>query len=139
MNRNLTAALTAAALAVVAAGCGGGTASKHTTASATALAHKIPGCSSLITNTPSVLARQDVICTLQDGAQVEIATFAKSGDELRWISDGGSPDSPDPAYAGCCIEGKDWAATVGFNASSGPMDVDYRQVISAVGGREVTG
>lgn len=47
----------------------------------------------------------------------------------------GYPSDPDPVYAGCCIEGNDWAATVGFNNSQGPLDVDYNQVISASGGR----
>jgi hypothetical protein len=82
---------------------------------------------------------QDVTCTLQDGAPVEIGTFVNPGDERQWISDGGSPTSPDPAYAGCCVQGKGWAATVGFNNSNGPMDQDYNYLISALGGREVDG
>jgi hypothetical protein len=82
---------------------------------------------------------QDVTCTLQDGAPVEIGTFANSSDERQWILDGGSPISPDSAYAGCCVQGNGWAATVGFNNNLGPMDQDYNQVISALGGREVSG
>jgi len=86
-----------------------------------------------------LVAVEDVTCTLQDGAQIEIATFANSGDERQWISDGGSPSAPDPAYAGCCIEGNGWAATVGFNNSQGPMDVDYNYVIKAIGRRQAQG
>jgi hypothetical protein len=69
------------------------------------LAGKIPGCSGTYASTPAVLEEQDVTCTLPDGAPVTIGTFAASRDETAWISDGGSPASPDPAYAGCCVQG----------------------------------
>jgi hypothetical protein len=134
----LSAVSYSAAAVLALAACGSAQA-HHAAVSAGALARRIPACGSLVTNTPSVLARQDVSCTLQDGSQVEIATFANSNDERHWISDGGSPDAPDPAYAGCCIEGKGWAATVGLNSINRPMDVDFRHVMSAIGGREVTG
>jgi hypothetical protein len=123
-----------AAAVVLLAACGSsGPPSAHS------LAAKIPGCGSITAGTPAVMEVQDVTCTLQDGAQIEIGTFANPADEKQWITDGGSPSSPDPAYAGCCIQGNNWAATVGFNNNSGPMNVDYKQVIAALGGREVNG
>ena len=139
MNRIVLAFTGVITLSVAACSTTSTNATSPASLSATALANKIPGCGSPITNTPSVLARQDVTCTLQDGAQIEIVTFTSSGDERQWISDGGYPSDPDPVYAGCCVEGNDWAATVGFNNSQGPTDVDYNQVISAIGGRQVTG
>lgn len=131
MRKSLIPVATALALL---AGCGSsGPPSAH------ALATRIPGCGQIISNTPSVLELKDVTCTLEDGAQVEIGTFANSSDERKWISDGGSPISPDPAYAGCCIQGNGWAATVGFNNNNSPMDTDFHHVTSALGGRTVEG
>ncbi len=123
-----------AVLAVLLTGCG-----SSGPPSARALARKIPGCSGISNGTPGAMESQDVLCTLQDGAQIEIGTFANTSDERQWIGDGGSPASPDPAYAGCCIQGNLWAATVGFNNSLGPMDVDFNAVMHALGGRMVQG
>jgi hypothetical protein len=133
VNRSLLS-VAAVALTLNLAACG-----SSAPLTARQLAAKIPGCTGTFANTPAVMEEQDVTCTLVDGAPVDIGTFATAGDERQWISDGGSPASPDPAYAGCCIQGDGWAATVGFNSSLGPMDVDYRQVIKALGGRMVTG
>jgi hypothetical protein len=126
-------------LVLVLAACGGSVPHPPSPPSAAALAHKIPGCGQLITDFHlSVLTRQDVSCTLQDGAGVEIATFASQGDERQWISDGGDPSTPDPSYAGCCIEGNGWAATIGFPSGGGPI-ADFDRVLSAIGGRKVSG
>jgi hypothetical protein len=132
-------ALIALTSVLVLTACGSSSPKPAGPPSASTLASKIPGCGDLLTNTPSVIAVEDVTCTLQDGAPIEIATFANSADERQWIADGGYPPDPDPAYAGCCIEGNGWAATVGFNSSLGPMDVDYNYVIKAIGGRQVQG
>jgi hypothetical protein len=129
------------ALAVVACGvlAGCGVSTPAGPPSARALAHKIPGCGGIIAGTLSDMEAQDVTCTLQDGAPVEIGTFANASDERQWINSGGDPALPDSLYAGCCIQGQLWAATVGFNLSNGPMDVDFDTVIHAIGGRQVQG
>jgi hypothetical protein len=127
--------LSAVAAIVVLAGC------SSTPASLTArhLATRIPGCTQITEETPAVMEIQDVTCTLPDGAIVEIATFATSNDERRWILDGGSPQSPDPAYAGCCIQGNKWAAAVGFSIVGKPGIIDDQLVTKAIGGRIVSG
>jgi hypothetical protein len=67
-----------------------------------------------------------------------IGTFANASDERQWINSGGDPTSPDSLDAGC-IQGQLWAASVGFNLSNRPMDVDFDTVIHAIGGRQVQG
>jgi hypothetical protein len=105
---------------------------------ASALAAKIPGCSysALSGQAPNVLSTGEHYCNLRDGATVEIATFASTAKEQKWILDGGSPSSPDPAFAGCCIQGDGWAATVDSNFGMGATDQYY--VIKAIGGRMVS-
>jgi hypothetical protein len=122
-----------AALAVV-AGCG-----SSGPPSASSLAQKIPGCAHVTADTPAVDEVQQVGCIRPDGAVITVGTFSSSANETQWISTGGDPAASDPAFSGCCIQGSGWAATVGFNAQSGPVDVDYQSVISAIGGREVQG
>jgi hypothetical protein len=132
MKKSLVSAAVAVALL---AGCGSsGPSSAH------ALAAQITGCDGILSQTPAVMEITDVTCTLRNGAQVEIGTFANSNDEKQWISAGGSPESPDPAFAGCCIQGNDWAATVGWgnNVNTG-NEAGFRKVISALGGRAVNG
>jgi hypothetical protein len=123
-----------AAVAALAA-CGG----SASPPSASALAAKIPGCSynAMSGQAPDVLSTGEYYCNLQDGATVEIATFANTANEQKWILDGGSPISPDPAFAGCCIEGAGWAATVSSDIGMGAADQGY--VIKAIGGKMVSG
>jgi hypothetical protein len=123
------------------AGCGGSSthspSSSSSPPSAMALAQKVPGTSGCQTQTPDVEVTQDVICQFANGSQLEIATFASGADETQWIQNGGSGSPPDPSYAGCCVEGALWAATIGgpdYAGSSGASPV-----ISAVGGRVVNG
>jgi hypothetical protein len=125
-------AIAACALVLALAACGGG----GTPATAASLASRIRGCAGVTVNTPAVIEVQDVTCTLPDGDQIEVATFPSSADETQWISDGGSPDSPDPDYIGCCVEGSGWAAVVG--GLNGVL-TDYYDITHALGGREVTG
>jgi hypothetical protein len=126
-------ALTGAACAVLAlAACGSG----GSPVTAASLAGRIPGCGSLITNTPAVMAEQDVTCTTQDNEQIEVVTFATSADETQWISDGGYPAAPDPVYVGCCVQGSGWAAQINAAGNDG---YDFGPVLRALGGREVTG
>jgi hypothetical protein len=127
--------LAAAVLAAALAACG----SPAAPLTARELAAKIPGCAQAVIATPSVMEVQDVTCVLQDGAYFDIGTFASKQDEREWITDGGSPDSPDPAYPGCCIQGNGWAATVGLASYTGPMTMYLRQVVRALGGRIVNG
>ena len=107
---------------------------------AAGLAGKIPGCGQLANATPASFVQQDVTCTFTDSqgasVNVEVATFTGSADELKWISDGGTPSSPDPGYGGCCIQGNDWAATVDSH-TIGTGSADFHTVMSAIGGREV--
>ena len=105
--------------------------------SASALAAKIPGCSQITQMTPMVISVQDVTCTMSDGTLVEIATFTNAHNEQAWIENGGTGSPPDPAYAGCCIEGNLWAATGSWVGDDGDA-VFYQQVIAALGGRQVS-
>lgn len=129
---------------VAVTGCGGSggphatvtvTVTAGSSGSATTLASKIPGCTNVASGTPAVMATGDATCSLSDSSQVEIATFADSADERQWISDGGYPPAPDPAFAGCCIEGNGWAATISAPGDGG----DFSQVTNAIGGRQVQG
>lgn len=110
--------------------------------SAMSMAQKIPGCGAVTVNIPVGFVQQDVSCQFTDSMDaqvaVEIATFASSSDEQEWISDGGSPQTPDPGYGGCCVQGNGWAATV-FSNAIGDGAEDFAHVLSAIGGREVTG
>jgi hypothetical protein len=102
--------------------------------SASTLAAKIPGCGAVTVNTPAVMEVQDVSCILPGspfGVVVEIGTFATSAAETQWISDGGNPTTPDPAFFGCCIQGNGWAATVDGD------DSYVNTVINAIGGKQV--
>lgn len=134
-RRSLAVGVLLAAGAV--AGCGGSGSSAAAPPTATALAARIPHCGSPVVNTPAVIELQDVTCSMPDNSQVTIATFADSSDEKTWISDGGSPMTPDPAYIGCCIQGSEWAATIS-NVDTGTI-VDFWKVMHAIGGREVSG
>ena len=131
MNRVRPLAIIALAAAVL-AGCSSGG-----PPAAASLAGKIPHCGSLATNTPPVIAVQDVTCIMPDGSQVELVTFATSADEQQWIASGGSPATPDPQYDGCCLQGTGWAATIG-DGGNGTL-VDWYDVTKALGGRQVTG
>jgi hypothetical protein len=126
--------ITAAALAA----CGSAPASTAggTRPSAMTLARKIAGVTGCFASTPDVESTGDVICNLADGSQLELATFANQSAETQWIQNGGTGSPPDPSYAGCCIQGSGWAATVG-----GPDYVDQGSVpvIAALGGRVVNG
>lgn len=110
--------------------------SATTPPTAASLAARIPGCAGVTPATPSALEQQDVTCLLPDNAQVEIATFATPGDEAKWIADGGTPATPDPASLACCIQGNGWAATAGL-AQDGTYPL--ATVAKALGGRQVTG
>lgn len=103
------------------------------------LAQKITQCSGVTADTPSSIETAEASCTLADGSPVTIGTFATSGAEQQWIQAGGSPSSPDPLYVGCCVQGDGWAATVGFAADGSSLESGYRIVMSALGGRQVTG
>lgn len=109
---------------------------------AAGLAGKIPRCGQLANATPASFVQQDVTCTFADSqgatVNVEVATFTGSADEQKWISDGGTPSSPDPAYGGCCIQGNGWAATVD-SYTVGTGNADFHTVMSAIGGRQVQG
>jgi hypothetical protein len=111
--RHVRCHLAAAVVLALLVGCG-----SSGPPSATSLAQKIPGCANISTNTPAVDEVQEVTCTLNDGSIITIGTFSSSGNETQWISDGGYPSDPDPAYVGCCVEGSGWAAQVGFNNSN---------------------
>lgn len=128
----------AAVLAAVAllAACGT-SAPHHPALTAASLAHRIPGCAGITPGTPTSSEKQDVTCVMPDNAQVEIGTFATTADERKWVSDGGYPPAHDPVFAGCCIQGDGWAATVGFG-SNGEVN-DFPAVIKAIGGRQVSG
>jgi len=77
----------------------------------------------------------DVTCSLPDGSLLEIATFATQTGETQWIENGGTgPGPPDPSYAGCCIQGNGWAATVGAPDYVGQ---GATVVTLAIGGRVV--
>jgi hypothetical protein len=104
--------------------------------SAMSLAQKITGATGCQAATPDPTSTGDVTCTLPDGSQLELATFTTSADETQWIRDGGTGLPPDPSYAGCCIQGSGWAATVGAPAYVVRGSVP---VIAALGGRVVTG
>lgn len=82
--------------------------------------------------------KQDVVCTLSNGTQVEIATFTNRANEKQWIQNGGSGSPPDPSYAGCCIQGNLWASTGSWVGDDGDQ-VYYQPVIAALGGRQVNG
>jgi hypothetical protein len=128
--------------ALLLAACGGSAPSPGSSAppSATSLAQKIPGCSGAAADTPSVLETGEATCTLPDGSLITVGTFSSSASETQWIQDGGSPSSPDSLYVGCCIQGSGWAATVGFSDDTqSPIGANYQTVISAIGGRHVTG
>lgn len=126
--------LPAAAVALVLALAACGSPAKPLTAHE--LARKIPGCADITAYTPAVIETGDVKCTLRDGAEVEIGTFGNARDERRWISDGGYPLFPDPVFAGCCVQGGGWAATV---SSPGPPMADLALIRKALGGRVVDG
>lgn len=126
----------AAAAAIACAACSSSSASSL---SASQLAHKISGCAAFTTDTPASIETAEATCTLADGSLVTIGTFPTSGAEQQWIQDGGSTLSPDPAFAGCCIQGSGWAATVGLNNAGTPLEPDYQAVLSAIGGRQVNG
>ena len=133
-----TAALIAAALLSLAA-CGGAAPSHGASSappSALALARKIAGVTGCQQQTPDVEVASDVTCDLPGGSQVEIAAFATHAGEVQWIANGGSGSPPDPSYAGCCIEGTLWAATVG---APDYVDTGSVPVIRALGGRVVNG
>jgi hypothetical protein len=119
--------------------CGGGSSGgsgSSTTSSAMALAKKIPGTSGCQTQIPDVNVTQDVICQLSDGSALEIATFTDQADETQWIQNGGSGSPPDPSYAGCCIEGTLWAATV---SSPDFVVTGASKVTPVLGGKVVDG
>jgi hypothetical protein len=116
--------------------CGSGSSGSSTTPSAMALAKKVPGTSGCQTQIPSVNVVQDVICQLSDGSALKIATFAGQADETQWIQNGGSGSPPDPSYAGCCIEGTLWAATV---SSPDFVVTGASKVTPAIGGKVVQG
>lgn len=115
--------------------------------SARTLAARISGCVHVTAQKSVQMELQDVTCIFPGADEsVDIATFANSGDEHRWIADGGSPTSPDPHYPGCCVQGNLWAATVDFNslkAEDGywsaldPTAVEFSEIIYAIGGRQV--
>ena len=132
MRPRVPAILAAGAVIAVTA-CGGG---GSTATTAQSLAQRIPGCGSIVVNTPPVMAEQDVTCTTTDNEQIEVVTFASSADETQWITDGGEPIAPDPVYAGCCVQGNGWAAAV---AGPGGSGYDLDPVVKALGGREVSG
>jgi hypothetical protein len=121
---------TVTATVTVTAGAGSG----HP--SAMALAQKIAGVTGCGQSTPDVESTGDVICSLSDGSQVELATFATQSAEMQWIQNGGTGSPPDPAYAGCCIQGNLWAATV---SAPDYVDSGSTAVIAALGGRVVNG
>ena len=126
-------AILAVGAVIVLAACGGG-GSGQTAAS---LAQRISGCGFITASTPPVIAEQDVTCLMPDGEQLEVVTFASSASEGQWISDGGSPSTPDPAYLGCCVQGNGWAADV---SATGPVgSYDFGPVVKALGGRQVSG
>lgn len=118
-------AVTTALLALAVAACGstGGTAPL----TATQLARKIPGCHTLLHNTPSTVVTGDVTCAMGNAGQIEVVTFATTGDEKQWIRGQGN-------FYGCCIEGRLWAAT--YDSPSGSY---FPRIKRALGGREVTG
>lgn len=104
--------------------------------SAMSLARKIPGVTGCQDATPDATSTGDVICNLPDGSQLELATFSASAAEDQWLADGGTGSPPDPSYAGCCIQGNGWAATVGAPDYAVKGSVP---VIAALGGRVVNG
>ena len=128
---NLPARAAALTALVLLAACGSST-PHHAAPTAAGLARRIPGCGTPAVNTPSVLEIADVTCTMAS-EQVTIATFATAADEKKWIADGGYPADPDPIYAGCCVQGHLWAATVDG------ITYDFGLVIKVLGGRRVSG
>lgn len=100
------------------------------------LAQRIPGCGSLTTNTPPVMAEQDVLCTTADNEIFGVVTFTSAADETQWISDGGYSEAPDPVYVGCCVQGSGWAASIYAAGNSG---YDFDPVLKTLGGRQVSG
>lgn len=128
-------------LALAACSSPGGPHSAATTASPThpaamTLAQEISGVTGCQEATPDVESTGDVICSLADGSQLELATFVTKSAETQWIQNGGTGSPPDPSYAGCCIEGNLWAATVG---APDYVDSGSVPVIAALGGRVVNG
>jgi hypothetical protein len=119
------AVLALAGVATLLAACGS---AAKPPPSAAALAHKIPGTYSCGSQQPSVLATADVQCLVRDGGGViELATFASSGDEVKWIEQN--------AFYGCCVQGTGWAADYTFSAGSSGFSL----ITKAIGGRVVSG
>lgn len=141
MKRILLAAavvLGLAACSSTTAGTAATAPSSATTAAASAmtLAQKVAGVTGCQNATPDAISAGDVTCQLPDGSQLELATFASQAAETQWIGDGGTGTPPDPSYAGCCIQGSGWAATVG---APDYVDRGSVAVIAALGGRVVRG
>ena len=122
--------LPAVAVITLAACSSPATTSTHT--HAMTLAQKISGVTGCRDATADAGSTGDVTCTLADGSQLELATFATQSAETRWIKNGGT--GANPYYAGCCVDGNLWAATVGL-----PDYVVHGSapVIAALGGRVV--
>ena len=93
------------------------------------LARRIPGCADR-----DAAGRHDATCTLRDGSAVTIATFTTAAAERAWLQHGGGGNPPDPSFAGCCVFGNGWAATVGPGTRHVPGDRDFTRVIRAIGG-----
>jgi hypothetical protein len=140
--RHLTTVAVATVVAAMLTSCG---AAKPP--SARRLAARVSGCTRITTQKRVQMELQDVTCVFSgfDGP-VDIATFANSSDERRWIADGGSPGSPDPHYPGCCVQGSLWAATVDFNrmkaevgywSALDPAGLDFDVIIDSIGGHQV--
>jgi hypothetical protein len=123
----------------------GATATKPS--SARRLAAQVSGCTRITAQKPVQMELQDVACIFPGADEpMRIATFANSGDERRWIADGGSPSSPDPHYPGCCVQGSLSAATVDFDSIKAevgywsavdPTAVEFDVIIASIGGRQV--
>lgn len=111
-------------------------AATHAPPSAMSLAQQVAGVTGCSNATPDATSTGDVICELPDGSALELATFASVANEQQWIEDGGTGLPPDPSYAGCCIQGSGWAATVG---TPDYVDRGSVAVIAALGGRVVNG
>ena len=136
----------AAALAVLAlAGCSSSTTTAVTVSSPAApaapppaltLLHRIPGVTGCAAATADPEDLTQATCQLPDGSLVEVATFATAADEMQWIEGGGAGSPADPSYAGCCIQGAGWAATVG---APDYVDRGAAVVTPVLGGRVVNG
>lgn len=132
MRPRIPAAVLTVVLLTASAACSSASASP----SASSLAHKIPGCGYVTTQTPPVIAKTDVTCLMPDGLEYEVATFDTSTDETQWIAGGGSPSTPDAEYLGCCAQGNGWAADV---YDPGPIGTyDFGPLLKALGGRHVS-